>query len=200
MISIIEKTIDPKYRLPRKNRDWLLNNGVKLRAPSRHSFAFSLDNQSEPSFAFFNDSPPKNIAKMCDAIVAMNFKNELCLFIIEQKTQHPGEYRKQLSNGKHFCNWLFSLYEEHKYYSRDPVYIGLLISEPRPTPPRETTTHQNKNQPERDDLFHLFKLPNTRDISLAELAQSALSHQKKGNASPPEKRISNLPISPKTNQ
>lgn len=200
MIDIIEKTMALKYRLPRENRDWLLDNGVKLRAPNRHSFAFSLDNQDEPPFVFFNASPPERIAKMCDAIVAMNFKNELCLFVIEQKTQHPDDYKKQLANGRHFCNWLFSLYKEHEYYSRDPVYIGLLISEPRRTPPRETTTHRNKNQPERDDLFHLFKLPNAKDISLVALAQSALSNRKKGINRPPEKRISNLPISPQTAQ
>lgn len=100
MIDIIEKTIAPKYRLSRKNRDWLLNNRVKLRAPNRHSFAFSLDNQSEIPFAFFNDSPPEHIAKMCDAIVAMNFKNELYLFIIEQKTKRSKQYEKQLANGR----------------------------------------------------------------------------------------------------
>ena len=114
MIDIIEKTIALKYRLLRENRDWLLDNGVKLRAPNRHSFAFSLDNQDEPPFVFFNASPPEHIAKMCDAIVAMNFKNELYLFVIEQKTQYPKDYKKQLTNGWHFCNWLFSLYKEHK--------------------------------------------------------------------------------------
>lgn len=173
---------------------------MKLRAPSYCSFAFSLDKRDKPPpFRFFsNETQPKYIAKMCDTIVAMNFKNELCLFIIEQKTKRTKQYEKQLANGRHFCNWLFSLYKEHEYYSRDPVYIGLLISEPRRTPPRETTTHRNKNQPERDDLFHLFKLPNTKDISLVALAQSALSNRKKGINRPPEKRISNLPISPKT--
>ena len=180
MINIIEKTIHPKYRLPRKKREWLLNNGVKFRAPNRHSFAFSLDNQSETPFAFFNDSPPEHIAKMCDAIVAMNFKNELYLFIIEQKTKRSKHYEKQLANSRHFCNWLFSLYKEHKYRSLDPVYIGLLIWEPRSKSPRKGTTgHQNNNLPEKDLLFHLFKLPNTKDISFTNLAISALSNRKK---------------------
>ena len=179
MIDIIEKTIDPKYRLPRKKRDWLLDNEVKLRAPNRHSFAFSLDNQDEPPFAFFNDSPPERITKMCDAIVAINFKNELCLFIIEQKTKRTKQYKKQLTNGWHFCNWLFSLYKEHKYYSRDPVYIGLLISEPRRTPPRETTTHRNKNQPERDDLFHLFNYRTQKTFPLQTLLKALYPTEKR---------------------
>lgn len=202
MINIIEKTIAPRYHLPRKERDWLLNNRVKLRAPNRHSFAFSLDNQDEPPFAFFNASSPEHIAKMCGAIVAMNFKNELYLFVIEQKTKYTKQYEKQLANGRHFCNWLFSLYKEHKHCSNNPVYIGLLIWKPRLKSPRKgTTAHQNKNQRKSHPLFDLFfEKRNIKDISFADLAQSALSHQKKGSVSPPEKRISNLPISPKTAQ
>lgn len=208
MIDIIEKTIHLYYHLKRKYSGYFsLDNGVKLRASSHCSFAFSLDKRKKGKptpFPFFGHKPhrPEHIAKMCDAIAAMNFKNELFLFVIEQKTQHPDDYKKQLANGRHFCNWLFSLYKEHKYYSRDPVYIGLLIWEPRPNSPRKgTTAHQNKNQRKSHPSFDLFfEKRNIKDISLPDLAKSALSHQKKGKASPPEKRISNLPISPKTAQ
>ena len=134
IIEKIEKTIHTDYHLKRENLSYLLiEDEVKLRAPSHYSFAFSLDKRKKGKptpFPFFGHKPhrPEHIAKMCDAIVAMNFKNELCLFIIEQKTQHSGEYKKQLSNGKHFCNWLFSLYKEHKKEHEDcpldPVYIG----------------------------------------------------------------------------
>lgn len=184
MIDIIEKTIHTDYRLKRDNFGYLLpDSEVKLHDPSHCSFAFSLDKRDKPPpFRFFsNETQPRYIAKMCDTIVAMNFKNELCLFIIEQKTKRTKQYEKQLANGRHFCNWLFSLYKEHEYYSRDPVYIGLLIWEPRPNSPRKgTTAHQNKNQRKSHPSFDLFfEKRNIKDISLADLAKSALSNRKK---------------------
>ena len=205
MIDIIEKTIHTDYHLKRDNLDYLLlDNKVKLHAPSHCSFAFSLDNRDKPTpFRFFsNETQPKHIAKMCDAIVDMNFKNELYLFIIEQKTKRTKQYEKQLANGRHFCNWLFSLYKEHKHCSSDPVYIGLLIWEPRPKSPRKgTTAHHGKNQSKSHPLFDLFlEKRNIKDISLIDIAISALLNRKKGKSRPPEKRISNLPISPKTKQ
>lgn len=205
MIDIIEKTIHTDYHLKRDNFGYLLTDSeVKLRAPNHCSFAFSLDKRDKPPpFRFFsNETQPKYIAKMCHALVVINFKNELCLFIIEQKTKRTKQYEKQLANGRHFCNWLFSLYKEHEYDSRDPVYIGLLIWEPRKKSPRKgTTAHHGKNQSKSHLLFDLFlEKRNIKDISLIDIAISALLNRKKGKARPPEKRISNLPISPQTAQ
>ncbi len=193
MINTLEKTIHTDYHLKRDNLDYLLlDNEVKLRAPSDCSFAFSLDMRGKPPFRFFRYKPPRpeHIAKMCDAIVATNFKNELYLFVIEQKTRHPDDYKKQLANGRHFCNWLFSLYKEHEYYSREPVYIGLLIWEPRPKSPRKgTTAHHGKNQSKSHPLFDLFlEKRNIKDISLIDIAISALLNRKKGKSCPPVKK------------
>lgn len=167
MIDIIEKTIDEDYHLPRKNRDWLLANEVKLRAPDRNSLGFSLDNEDNSPFAFFKGNPPAHMAKMCDAVIAFSFERRLYLFIIEQKTSSPGEYKKQLANGRCFCDWLFSLYKEHEYCSEDPVYIGLLIWKPRTSPPKGETSHKNKLAPVKHHRFeHFFDEKNNRNINL----------------------------------
>ncbi len=167
VIDIIEKTISEDCHLPRENRDWLLADDVKLRAPDRNSLGFSLDNEKKPPFVFFADDPPAHMAKMCDAIIALSFKRRLYLFIIEQKTSSPGEYKKQLANGRCFCDWLFSLYKEHEYCSEDPIYIGLLIWKPRTSPPRGETSHRNRLVSGKHHRFeHFFDEKNNQDINL----------------------------------
>ncbi len=142
MINIIKDTINSAYHLNREGRAWLLDDGVKLRAPHQHCLGFSLDNKEKPPLACFNAPAPKHITKMCDAIVAIWHKQTLCLLIIEQKTKHKGNYKKQLANGKLFCDWLVALYKEHGYWSGKPVFIGMLIWQPRNSPRKGATAHR----------------------------------------------------------
>ncbi len=148
MINTIKNTINSAYHLNRNGRGWLLDNDVTLCAPHRHCFGFSLDNHKKPPppppppLAFFNAAPPEDIAKMCDAIVAIWHKQTLYLLIIEQKTAHKGYYRKQLANGKLFCDWLIALYKEHGHWSGKPVFIGMLIWQPRNSPRKGATSHR----------------------------------------------------------
>ena len=153
MIANLRKTIDPKYHLTRCGRDWMLANDVKLRAPNRDSIGFSLDCKDSP-LAFFGGSPPEHIAKMCDAIVAFSRNEQLHFFVIEQKTANKDDYKKQLANGKFFCQWLMSLFQHHGYYSGKPVYTAMLVWQPRPTPRRGATSHSRR--PRAGDAFQPF--------------------------------------------
>ena len=171
-IDIIEKTIHKDYWLNRQDRDWLLDNNVKLRAPNRHSVGFSLDNGKNLPLAFFGGDPPEHIAKMCDAIVALLYDNKLYLFIVEQKTANSGQYRRQLANGKLFCDWLFSLYKQHGYCDDEPVYVGLFIWKPRRTPAKQGTFHPPVKS-EKHELFAcFFEEQNKLDIYLDALVNA----------------------------
>lgn len=172
MIDAIEKTINQHYYLPREGRDWFLSDDVKLRTPGRNSLGFSLDDERKPPFVFFGGSPPAHMAKMCDAIVALSFEQRIYLFIIEQKTSSPGDYKKQTANGKYFCEWLFSLYKEHGHCSADPVYIGLLVRKPRAVPRKGETSHSNPVRRTHHRFEHFFEEKNTRNIYLQKFIRS----------------------------
>lgn len=168
MTDFLEKTIAPRYRLERDGRDWILpDKAVRLRAPHRSSFGFSLDNQENPPLAFFSSNPPEHVAKMCDAIVALQDKNILYFFIVEQKTMNSGDYIKQLTNGKAFCEWLVSLYKYHGYLNVQRVeFIGLLVWEPRQMPSKGGTSHQQTYKPRNRSPFPRFFNLRNQDLIL----------------------------------
>lgn len=176
-VATLEKTIHSRYRLTRKDRYWLLNEGVRLRAPNRHAFGFSLDRQDLKPFAFFSDTPPEHVAKMCDAIIALSHEDNLYLFIIEQKTANPDAYKKQLTNGKLFCDWLCALFRKHGYLGAEPTFIGLLVWQPRPSPSKGTTTHDDDKVGELDmtdlSVHRGFQAKNQQDIRLKTLIERA---------------------------
>ena len=167
----LKETIALRYHLPREGPDWLLAKGIRLRSPHRHSLGFSLDNARKPPLAFFSGSPPPDLAKMCDAILALDDKEGLYLFIVEQKTADSGDYDKQLANGRLFCEWLISLYRQHGYCSKQQriEFIGLLVWEPRPTPRKGSTSHQPYEPAKRTGFPRFFNLRNESLIQLRDL-------------------------------
>ena len=170
-IDTLEKTIHNRYHMQRKDRNWLLDQGLRLRAPDRHSFGFSLDNANKKPFAFLSDTPPEHVAKMCDAIVAQSYEESLYLFVIEQKTGNPDSFKKQITNGKLFCDWLCALYRNHGYMDDGPTIIALLIWEPRLSPNKGTTTHDSDNGVDELDMsdshfHHGFQVRNQQNINL----------------------------------
>lgn len=158
MIDLLERTIHEKYHLQRLSKDWKMKSGVKLRTPGARSLGFSLDNQEHPPFGFLSASPPKDVAKMCDAIVALSFKQNLYVFFVERKTAHLDDYKKQLTNGKLFCDWLIALFKEHASLNGEPIFIGLLVWEPRQSPRKGTTSHQLEASIKQKQVlpFHYF--------------------------------------------
>ena len=171
LTDILNETIALGYHLPRKNRDWLLDKGIRLRSPHRNAIGFSLDNAQKPPLAFFSGSPPPDLAKMCDAILALDYREVLYLFIVEQKTADSGDYAKQLANGRLFCEWLISLFRQHDYCSKQQriEFIGLLVWEPRPTPRKGGTSHQPYEPEKRPGFPRFFNLPNESLIQLRDL-------------------------------
>ena len=109
LAELFQQTINKTLQLNRKGRDWSLNEKplIKIKAPSRHSLGFSLD--CEQYGSLFGGNAPLDIAKMCDAIIVLSCKNRDYIFVIEQKTRYKDGYKKQLSNGKYFCDWLLAL-------------------------------------------------------------------------------------------
>ncbi len=155
VIDALKKAVDSQYHLPRVKRDWYLPNNVRIRAPNSTAIGFSLDNESNPPFAFLGNNPPEHIAKMCDAMVAIIHKQKAYLFIIEQKTSTKGDYKKQIANGKMFCEWLIRLCHYHEIIPDDTInYIALLVWEPRPTPSKGLTSHREPKQALSHPLFH----------------------------------------------
>lgn len=156
MFETLQKAINPKYHLAREGRYWMLADGVKLRAPDRHSLGFSLDNQKNPPLAFFSGSPPAHVAKMCDAIIVLPYRGSLYFFVVEQKTGNKDDYTRQLANGKFFCEWLVSLWCHHGYCDAESVqYVGLLIWQPRQSPRKGKTAHQ-KPKSRKSSLFDRY--------------------------------------------
>jgi len=183
LVDLMQQTIDEKYVLDRENRNWLLqerlasSQKIKIRANNRHSFAFSLDDpmpQNRP-LKFFSSQPPQGIARMCDVIMVCHYTQKCYLFLIEMKSKSKNNYRKQLNNGKLFCDWLLRLYKEHDHTHDSPVFVGLLIWFPRRQPPRKGTIHSAENSricETSEGVFdRCFNVKNRDTIPIIELCQ-----------------------------
>lgn len=99
IIAVLEETIAGELKLKRDDRDWLIpdtNTNIRARSPHRHSMGFSLDvpkSQQKPP-AFFSAQPPRYLAKICDALIAVAYRNKLYLFAIEVKSKNKDDNRR----------------------------------------------------------------------------------------------------------
>lgn len=175
VIENVKKTIHGRYRIKKKGGSLILDKDIKVRSKSSELFGFSLDSTEHPPFSFLRSSPPRHIAKMCDAIVLLEHEARLYLTIIEQKTGDEADYERQLANGKFFCEWLMALFREHGYLGNSTIsYYGVLIWEPRTVPLKGTTVHQTP-VPSAHRLFDkLFNIQNESEIDVESLVLSAI--------------------------
>ena len=174
MISTIQKAIGGGYKFQKRRKGYYqLQKEIRFYIRDLASVGFSLDNEEQPPFQFLSSSPPKHLAKMCDGIIFSDKDGDLYVAIIEQKTGDSAEYEKQLTNGKLFCEWLISLCRQHGYFTQKSVsYFGLLLWEPRNSPPKGTTTH-HKLQANVHPLFSkFFDLQNERRIEMQHLIEA----------------------------
>ena len=173
MIDATKKAIHQRYRLPTTQGGFNLADNIKVYPDDQSSCGFRLDNQCSPPLAFFSSNPPRNLAKMCDAIILYEDGNGTYCILIEQKTSNQSQFKKQLANGKLFCEWLIALCKEHNYTPREPVqYFGVLVWKPPPIPPKGTTTHQPP-QAKKDKVFDkFFDVRNDSYVDVAELILS----------------------------
>jgi len=185
LVKLMQQTINKRYsegRLKREGKSWILQEirqdtqevvrEQEIRSPNRNSFAFSLDCPDPKPLAFFSGSPPKGMARMCDAIMVCAYRQRCYLFLIELKTGDEGNYAKQLRNGKIFCDWLLRLYEEHGYHYTPPIFVGLLISFPRGSSKRKgRTAHDStRNWKREKDVFdYRFDIENRASVPIVEL-------------------------------
>ena len=186
IIAILEKTIDDELKLKRDNRDWLISDtNIQARSPHRHSIGFSLDvsDSKQKPLAFFSGSPPQGLAKICDALIAVVDQSKLYLFAIEIKTRNKDDYRKQLANGRHFWRWLIALCKEHDYLplQSEPLYIAVLIWEPREKQVRKGATAHRKNygfeSAAQEGFTVRFKIQNHSQIYLCDLIENFHSNK-----------------------
>ena len=175
MIDVVESTIRGNYRIPKSGSTFVLANDVRVRTNNSKVFGFSLDNVALRPFAFFKDSPPQHLAKMCDAIIIFESGQDLYFALIEQKTGHQSDYEKQLANGKFFCEWLVSLCKEHGYCDYQTIkYLAALVWEPRDIPLKGGTTHALPEAYPHRLFDKFFDIQNETDIYIDQLASSPL--------------------------
>ena len=183
IIAILEKTIDKKLHLQQNQQSWLIhdnNTNIQARSPHRHSMGFSLDvpDSKQKPLAFFSILPPRYLAKMCDALIAVVDQSKLYLFAIEIKSENKGDYRKQLANGRHFWRWLIALCKEHGYLplKPEPLHIAVLIWKPRKKQVRKGATAHTKNHgiesATQEGFTARFEIRNRSSFRLYDLIQS----------------------------
>ena len=174
-IDAIRRAIHGRYGIQKKGPTFVLAKGIRVHVNGKSSFGFSLDSEEHPPFSFLRDSPPKHLAKMCDAIIVFESSGGLYFAVIEQKTGDPADYDKQLANGKFFCEWLMSLCREHGYTHNETItYLGVLVWEPRPIPLKGSTTHRNFQASHHRLFDKFFDLQNETDIDVDLLASSSM--------------------------
>ena len=186
VIEILEQTINDELKLKRDNRDWLIKDtNIQVRSPHRYSMGFFLDvpDSRQRPLAFFSSSPPQDLAKMCDALIAVVDQSKLYLFAIEIKSGNKDDYRKQLANGRHFWHWLMALCKEHGYLplKPKPLYIAVLIWKPRKKQVRKgATTHSRNHGIEsatQEGFTAGFEIQNHSQIYLYKLIESARTNK-----------------------
>ena len=92
IIAVLEKTIDQKLHLQQNQQGWLIpdiNTNIQVRVLHEHSMGFSLDvtDSKQKPLAFFSSRPPRYLAKICDALIAVFDQSKLYLFAIEIKSE-----------------------------------------------------------------------------------------------------------------
>ena len=182
-IDTIQQAIRGQYHLQRGERKWIFDDDedtgasrkrIHIHVPIEDSIAFSLDREPKP-FTFFSDQPPRDFAKMCDAILFYFRENKTYLFVIEVKTGNEGDCEKQLINGKLFCDRLISLYIQHKSSNPCVTVVPLLIWEPRQNSDRKgTTTHHETGDGIQGKSFgqlgeHGFEIRNRSTVPIFDL-------------------------------
>lgn len=147
-LECFKSSIDQSFHLKNIGCVWQVKEGettIKFRA-SKDSFGFSLDKGAVKNrFGFFpkaDEDRLEHIAKICDGIIISQYKQGICIFLIELKSNYSGDYKKQLTNGYLFCQWLLALLKEYEYFEEKVKFVGLLHKSIRSN--KQTSRHQPK--------------------------------------------------------
>ncbi|MCK5717396.1 MAG: hypothetical protein KAH77_07900 [Thiomargarita sp.] len=174
MIELLDDLIVDEFKLPIKdgiihiteeqNQATCRHIDIKVKK-SLPCFCFSIDKHREkgegdPIFPFFNPQI-SNICIKNDAILICQKEQQIYVFLIELKSNHPGKnYLKQLKSAQIFIEFIFArieLSEQYKHSLKNIEFRGILFFN-RNTPDEGKTKHQkikfeNKNR---------FNLPVTK--------------------------------------
>ena len=171
--ELFSKTIAADFQLAREHRKWTIkgNTDIAIQVPCSKSFGFCLDARGNKPFPFFGN-PPEHVAKMCDGIIVLSYKNKDHIFVIELKTTDKGPYKKQLKNGQYVCEWLLTLLKEHGHYpnKKQVHFIGLLCYEPRRITNKGTTSHRKSIAPSGEDNgLPIYEFANQQRVVLSNI-------------------------------
>ena len=142
------------------------------------SFSLDIPDSNQKPLAFFSIRPPRYLAKICDALIAVVDQSKLYLLAIEVKSERKNNYNKQLANGRYFWAWLIALCKEHGYLplKPEPLYIAVLIWKPREKQVRKGATTHSKNHgiesATQDGFTARFEIRNRSSFRLYDLIQS----------------------------
>lgn len=163
-LKCFKSSIDKRFHLKNIGCVWQINEGettVQFRA-SNDSFGFSLDKGGvEDRFGFFsksNEDRLEDIAKICDGIIISKYNQGIYIFLIELKSNYSGHYKKQLTNGYLFCQWLLALLKEYEYFTEQVTFVGLLHKSMKSN--KQTSRH-NQQPMNKTPYFSIFQANHT---------------------------------------
>lgn len=160
LVELFKNSINKKNVISaNENKIFLDEKKYEYIFPNNHAYiCFTLDNnknRTKNNFPFFADRPPRGIEKMCDEMVIIFKKNKNYIFCIERKSGKNTEgYKKQIINGKHFCNWIINLLKEHKHFVGDYKEIKfqyILLIDKKATSKRNKQS--NKKELKKDEFI-----------------------------------------------
>ncbi len=179
------QSIDKNFRLDRQGRKWTIEGAtnVQIHVPTNKSVGFCLEDIEEnkpvegnKAFPFFGN-PPEHVAKMCDGIIALSYKDKDYIFMIELKSGNTDDYKIQIKNGQYFCEWLLTLFEKYCHYEKKVHFIGLLCYKSKMTKKDETGRNQSPASPTRYMDLPIYKYRDQENIDLINVIK-AMSNEK----------------------
>ena len=108
--KVFSETIHKKYHLRKKGGKLFLEKNVRIQDLNKEVFGFYFDCSIRTPFPFLNKTPPYNIAKMCDAVISLNLKEKIYIFIVAQKQKILMNIRRKLLMENYFAIGCFHFF------------------------------------------------------------------------------------------
>ncbi len=153
LINNLSNTISKDFKISFTSGELIINeedskcNKVVLKSKKNQIFTFSLDKRLRNSckvFPYLNQSTA-TITKANDGIIFYIHNKEICILLIELKSKHLNDYKKQLQAGKNFVFYLLSILNNsfEKNYTIKKENIKCVVFSLRQTARKQGTKRQN---------------------------------------------------------
>ena len=117
LLNNLSNTISEDFKISFTSGQLIINEEdskckkVVLKSKKKQIFAFSLDKSLKKPckvFTYLNQSTP-TITKANDGIIFYIYNGEIFILLIELKSKHLNDYKKQLQAGKNFVLYLLNI-------------------------------------------------------------------------------------------